>query len=182
MEGRTDRHDEVNNRFAQFYECAKKVRKVNSRNSNLALRLLLFSMLLAPWGHYRKMVESYFVCQIVIKGNSCDSETRAGVKYMREPQSTPSILVRAGVVWTDPRYTESTRLRTFLLEHRADTRRGARHVSERTVRKLTTVFPRKYTRRQYPLGVARATCWAYAEIHWIFIAFSRLTFQIVCVS
>ena len=78
MDGRTDRHDEANNRFGQFYEPAKKERKVNSRSFILALRLQL-GMLLATWGHYRKMVESYFECQIVIKWNSCDSEMRVGV-------------------------------------------------------------------------------------------------------
>ena len=102
MDGRTDRHDEGNNRFAQFCERAKKVRKVNSRNFSLALRLLLLGMLLATWGHYRKRVESYFVCQILIKGNSCDSETRVGVSTGENHKVRHRFLVRASVVWTDP--------------------------------------------------------------------------------
>jgi hypothetical protein len=69
-----------------------KVRKVNSRNFSLALRLFLLSMLLATWGHCRKRAESYFVCQILIKGNSCDSETRVGVSTGENQQSKPSIL------------------------------------------------------------------------------------------
>jgi hypothetical protein len=163
MDGRTDRHDEASNRFAQFSERAKKERKVNSINFSLALRLLL-GMLLATWGQYRKLVESYFVRQIVIKVNSCDSETRVGLSTGENHKVRHRFLVRAGVVWTDPRYAESTRLRAFLLERRADTRRSIRHGSEMTVRKTTTIFPRKCARRQQPLGVARATCWAYTEI------------------
>jgi hypothetical protein len=92
MAGRTDRHEEATNRFAQFCDASKKkVLKVSSSNFSLALRLLLLGMLLATWGHYCIMVESYFVCQIVIKGNSCDSETRVGIST-GENQKTSSIL------------------------------------------------------------------------------------------
>jgi hypothetical protein len=104
------------------------------------------------------MEESYFVYQSVMKGNSCDRETRVGVSTGENHKVRHRFLVRAGVVWTDPSYAEITRVRTFLLEHRADMRRSTRHGSQRIVWALTAVFPRKRARRQYPLGVARATC------------------------
>jgi len=96
-DGWTDRRDEANNRFAQFAK-VPKVRKIDSRNFSLALGLLLLSMLLATWGHCRKMAESYFVCQILIKGNSCASEARVGVSTGENHKVNHRCLVRAGVV------------------------------------------------------------------------------------
>jgi hypothetical protein len=147
MGGRTDRHDEANNRFAQFYERAKKERKVNSRNFSLALRLLL-GMLLATLGHYRKLVESYFVCQIVIKGNSCDSETRVGVSTGENHKVRHRFLVRAGVVWTGPPIC------------RKHTPKSLPSGTSCGHEKKNKTRIRKCARRQHPLGVARATCWA----------------------
>jgi hypothetical protein len=90
MDGQTDTKKQLI-ALRNFVNAPKKVRKVSSRNFSLALRLLLLGVLLATWGHYCKKVDSYFVCQIVIKGNSCDSETRVGVSTGQN-QKTPSIL------------------------------------------------------------------------------------------
>jgi hypothetical protein len=63
---------------------------------------LLLSLLFSTWVHCHKMAESYFVYQILIKGNSCDSETRVGVSRGENHKVRHRFLVRAGVVWTDP--------------------------------------------------------------------------------